>query len=403
MNETQKESEIDEMSAGGGNSGANISGFQLPIGAKKRKDEIAECLTEAKDVNEAHAFVALRRMNEEQLLEFYDAIDFRQYEAAASMIREVVVRDAVRRKIREVVRKKGGGGGYTLYAPNKGKKGPAHPVSTFPTKLAAKRAELARFPPKDPKKLRRLRKEVEKLLKDPKKRAEAEKRAMMVRGTDTPKHHKAGHARGHHFESKILAKAIATTARQQLTEGLFKEEAPGSAWDEFVKKVSDKSLKGDKGFQRVMGKMDQETQGVLGKALKMVQKEIGASARVKPLGTKKHGDGRTYTAFKLDTEDSSVGPVYIYSQNGVPRIEMSDEAKGAIAKVEPAVAKSIRAALATSQDALENIGNLKALTGERDAYLQNMESQLDRQISGMSPVQLSMLKRLLVKKYRGTK
>lgn len=390
-------SEIKEMGAAG------VSGFQLPLGAKDRKDEIQECLTEVKDVNEAHVFVALRQMDENQLVEFYDALDLRQYEVAAAMIREHVIREAVRRKIREVVRKKTGGGGYTLYAPNKGKKGPAKPVATFPTKLAAKRAELARFPPKDPKKLRRLRKEIEKLLKDPKRRAEAEKRAMQQAGTDAPRHHAAGHARGHHFESKILAKAIMETTKRQLNEGLFKEEAPGSAWDEFVKKVSDKSLKGDKGFQRVMGKMDQETQTVLGKSLKMIQREIGASARVKPLGTKKHMDGRTYTAFKLETEDASLGPIYIYSHNGVPRIEMSDEAKGGISKVEPATAKAIRAALSAAQDALENVGNLKGLVGERDAYLQNMENQLDKQISSMSPVQLSMLKRLLVKKFRGTK
>jgi hypothetical protein len=400
-------SEIKEMGAGGGGAtGAfqgNITGVQLPLGAKKRKDEIQECLTEAKDINEAHTLVALRQMNEDQLVEFYDALDFKQYEHAAAMIREQVIREAVRRKLREVVRKKAGGGGYTLYAPNKGKKTAAKPVATFPTKLAAKRAELARFPPKDPKKLRRLRKEIEKLLKDPKKRAEAEKRANLARGTDAPKHHAAGHARGHHFENKILAKAIVETAKRQLSEGLFKEEAPGSAWDEFVKKVSDKSLKGDKGFQRVMGKMDQETQGVFGKALKVVQKEIGASARVKPLGTKKHQDGRSYIAFQLNTEDASVGPIYIYSQNGVPRIEMSDEAKASISKVEPATAKAVRAALMSAQDGLENIGSLKALTGERDAYLQNMETQLDKQIANMSPVQLSMLKQLLVKKYRGSK
>ena len=66
-------------------------------------------------------------------------------------------------------------------------------------------------------------------------------------------------------------------------------------------------------------------------------------------------------------------------------------------------AKSIRAALSSAQDALEGGGNLQALTGERDAYLSNMEANLDKRISAMSPVQLSMLKRLLVKKYRGTK
>ena len=43
-----------------------------------------------------------------------------------------------------------------LYAPNKGKKHASRPAGAFPTKLAAKRADLARFPPKDPKKLEEL-------------------------------------------------------------------------------------------------------------------------------------------------------------------------------------------------------------------------------------------------------
>lgn len=390
-------SEINEMGAVG------ISGFQLPLGAKDRKDEIDDCIRESRDINEAHVLVALKRMSEDKLREFYDALDLGLREQAADMVREQVIREAVRTKIREVVRKRAGGGGYTLYAPNRGKKKAAKPVATFPTKLAAKRAELARFPPKDPKKLQRLRKEIEKLLKDPKKRAEAERRAMQQRGTDTPRHHAAGHARGKHFESKILARAIMVEAKKQMSEGLFREEAPGSAWDEFVKKVSDKSIKSDRGFQKVMAKMDGETQTVLGKALKMIQREIGASARVKPMGVKKHQDGRSYIGFKLETEDASVGPIYVYAQNGVPRVEMSDEAKAAVSKIEPATAKSIRAALSSAQDSLENVGNLQALTGERDAYLSNMEANLDKQISAMSPVQLSMLKRLLVKKYRGTK
>jgi len=385
-----------EMGVGG------ISGFQLPLGVKNRKDEIKECLNEAQDVNEAHVFVAASSMTAGQLLEFYDAIDFKQYEQAASMIREHVVRQAVRQKLREVVRKKAGGGGYTLYAPNRGKKHGAKPVATFPTRLAAKRAELARFPPKDPKKLVRLRKEIEKMLKDPKKRAEAERRAMKTRGTDVGKHHKAGRARGHHFENKIIAKILSNGVRARvMNEGLFKEDAPGSDYDEFVSKISDRSLKGDKGFQRVMAKFNQEVQNTLSKSLKIVQKEIGANARVKPLGVKKHEDGRQYVAFKLETEDASVGPIYIYAENGVPRIELSDEAKGAISKVQPATARSIRAALSATGDALENTGGLRDMIGQRDAYLAKMDGDLDKMITGLSPVQFARVKQLIVQKYRG--
>jgi hypothetical protein len=386
-------SDIKEMGVGG------ISGFQLPLGVKRRKNKIKECLTEAQDINEAHMLVAAQGMNAIQLVEFYDAVDFRQYDVAANMIREQVVRQAVRQKIREVVRKKQGGGGYTLYAPNRGKKHGAKPVATFPTRLAAKRAELARFPPKDPKKLVRLRKEIEKMLKDPKKRAEAEKRAMKQRGTDTPKHHKAGRARGHHFESKIIAKALSNSVRA-MNEGLFKEDAEGSEYDDFVSKISDRALKGDKGFQRVMAKVNEEMANVLGKSLKVVQREVGGSARVKPLGIKKHDDGRQYMMFKLETEDASVGPIYIYAEKGVPRIELSDEAKASISKVQPATARAIRAALSATGEELENNGSLRAVIQQRDAYLSKMDNDLDKMISNLSPVQFSRVKQLMVQKFR---
>src|SRR6185369_861182 len=89
------------------------------------------------------------------------------------------IRKLVQHKVREVVRKRPGGGGYALYAPNKGKKGKSKKAGEFPTKLAAKRAELARFPPKDPQKLSRLRKQVQRLSKDPRKAAEQERKAKV--------------------------------------------------------------------------------------------------------------------------------------------------------------------------------------------------------------------------------
>ena len=87
----------------------------------------------------------------------------------------------IRKAVQEIVRKKKGGGGYNLYSPNKGKKNPPKLVGEFPTHLAAKRAELARFPPKDAEQLKRARARLAKLSKDPKKRARAEKNDLSGR------------------------------------------------------------------------------------------------------------------------------------------------------------------------------------------------------------------------------
>ena len=388
-----------EMGAGG------VSGFQLPLGARARKEAIKRCIEAANDISEAHLVVFFNGTPVEKHEQFFEALDFLQDDHAADMVREQVVREVVRKKIGEVVRKKAGGGGFTLYAPNKGKKHGAKPAGTFPTKLAAKRAELARFPPKDPNKLQRLRKEVDKLMKDPKKRAEAEAKARKAKGTDFGKHHKAGKARGKHFEGysrDLVERAILSeTVIKNIKEGLFREEAPASQWDEFIGKVSQNVVKGDKSYQRIQKRLEAATEEAMAKALKIIQKQLGPEARVKAASKPGATDGgQPYIPFHIGIEAASVGPIYLYVEKGRPAIEMSDEAKNSLVKVTPGAAKAIRAALAMSSDNLNEVDTVSSVVGQRDQYLQALESKIDKMIASMSPLQISMLKQLLVKKYR---
>jgi hypothetical protein len=385
--------------------GGGVAGFQLPLGVSSRKEKIREALGESGDLNEAHALVFFRNAPPELHETFFEAIDLFQYDVAASLIREHVVRESVRRKIAEIVRKKAGGGGFVLYAPNKGKKHGAKAVGQFPTKLAAKRAELARFPPKDPRKLGRLRKEVEKLMKDPKKRAEAELKAMRQKGTDIG-HHAAGHARGKKFGESVshdmVERALLSAAAvRSLHEGLFREEAPPSQWDDFIGKVSDRVIKGDRGYQRIQKRLEMATSDAMARALKIIQRQLGGEARVKAAarpGTTENG--QTYVPFTISIEAAEVGPMFLYVEKGRPAIEMSDEAKNSLTKVTPGAAKAIRAALATSGDSLNEVDSVSSVVGQRDQYLGRLEQQIDRMIAGMSPLQVSLLKQLLVKKYR---
>lgn len=386
-------------------SGGGVTGFQLPLGAKARREAINRCIEAANDISEAHMVVFFNGTQPEQHEQFFEALDFLQDDVAADMVREQVVREVVRAKIGEVVRKKAGGGGFTLYAPNKGKKHGAKPVGSFPTKLAAKRAELARFPPKDPGKLQRLRKEVDKLMKDPKKRAEAERKARQMKGTDKGKHHKAGKARGKHFETysrDLVERAILSeTVIRSIKEGLFREEAPASQWDEFIGKVSQNVVKGDKGYQRIQKRMEMATEDAMAKALKIIQKQLGPEARVKAASKPGVTDGgQNYIPFHIGIEAASVGPIYLYVEKGRPAIEMSDEAKNGLVKVTPGAAKAIRAALAMSSDGLNEVDSVSSVVSQRDQYLGGLESKIDKMIAGMSPLQISMLKQLLVKKYR---
>lgn len=400
MSDKKAKKSVTEMGAGG------VAGFQLPLGIKQRKEALDRCIRESGDLNEGHALLYLRSLDESATEDVCEALDFRQYEHVASMIREHAVREVVRGKIREVVRKKKGGGGFVLYAPNKGKKKPSHPVGVFPTKLAAKRAELARFPPKDPKRLQRLRKEIDKLMKDPEKRAEAERRAMQQKGTDEVKPLKATKRESYSREmveaaliSKIMLRDVRAAA---LREGLFREEAQASEWDDYIKKISDKALKGDKGFQRAQAQVAKATETALAQAMKVIQKQLGQGAKVR--GADKPGatdGGQVYVPFSISAEAADIGPIYLYVDKGVPAIEMSDAAKSNLVKVSPESAKSIRAALAAAQDVLEKMDTVRAATMARDSYLSKLEDKVDKMIMSMTPLQVSLLKQLLVKKYRG--
>lgn len=422
--------------------------------------------------------------------------------------RMAAVREMIRNKVREVVRKKAGGGGYTLYAPNPGKKGGSKPVGNFPTKMGAKRAELARYPPKDPGKLKRLRKDIEKTSKDPKKAAEKEKTAAKQKGTDkgqkkAPKNEsvneagpftssvappaatstsatkplnqdpraffmglkaipadksidRANYIQNHlkdptflsnvkktpngdqaikqlyalanksaafkpgqsktTVQTQIPGMAEATTRRiefmhrsvlskiitRSLTESLFREERTESEWDDYISKLSKQALAGDTKFQSLQKNISKRTEGILNDAFNSIKKAVGKDVKLKNFGLKHDpNSGQTYLAFSADFEGVSVEPIYIHIEGGVPRIDVSTNAKVALTKTDPDDAKLFRAELVTVQErVLDDMDTLSKAIQNRDKYLSKLESEVDGYVASLAPLQISLLKQLLVKKYR---
>jgi len=423
------------------------------------------------------------------------------------------VRELVKHKIKEVVRKKKGGGGYTLYAPNKGKKGNSKPVGTFPTKLGAKRAELARFPPKDPAKLARLRKSIDRMTKDPKKAAEKEKQSAREQGTDSKKESvlrenpfttaqkvpvtasaqkpaaqavprvanekskkladfkmalananketnpvlktskkretiekfmlddefkkdcgpeflkylggilanltkasdtRVGMGNTSQVQSRNKAesverrkefferKIISTIIKKSMTESLFREEKTESDWDDYISKLSKGALAGDSKFQNLQKNISRKTENMLTDALSSIKKAVGKDASIKDYGIKHDRDsGQTYLAFGVEFDEGSAEPIYIHVEGGVPKIEVSQNAKVGLTKVEPSLAKMFRAELVTVQErVLDNMDELSRAIQSRDKYLEKLETNVDSFVAGLSSLEVSILKQLLVKKYR---
>lgn len=387
---------IEEMGSGAG----NIVGFQIPLGMKQRKKGIDEMLAANPDVNEGHVLGYLNGMSEEKAAEAAKWLDDCDYEKFAGAVKDHAIREVVRKKIKEIVRKKAGGGGYVLYSPNQGKRRQAKAVGNFPTKLGAKKAELQRFPPRDPAKLKRLRHEVDRLLKDPKKRAEKEKEWSKQKGAEVKTKTKTKVGRPKRSKKEDVDRLRSMIA-DVITEGLFREESTGSDWDEYVARLSKQAVAADSKFQRHVKNIDKKTADVLQDSFQEIARSVDKKiVKLKNFGIKKEGE-TTYLAFSAVMDNVDVAPIFIHAEDGIPHIEVSDNAKAALTKVDPQNGKMFRAELVTVQErVLDKVQDLVAAVQARDKYLTKLQNDVDEFVSELTPLQLSLLKQLLVKKYR---
>lgn len=306
-----------------------------------------------------------------------------------------IFRQLVNQRLQEIVRKKEGGGGYNLYSPNKGKKKKSKPVGEFPTRLAAKRAELARFPPKDPEQLKRARKRLDKLAKDPKKRQDAERKELSVK---KPK--RSGKAAG---ERKARKEAIIASMASSLRERLFREdEVPGSPWDERIANLHPSALSKDKKLHKYHQGMEKASVAALGDGSKVLSKMLRGLARANPgeIGIDS-GRGKMFMPVGLDVDGTEVGPIHLYIDGGNVCIEISQEAREAIAGLDPRTAQDLRGGLMSFQeDALPKIDRAKRAWNERDSYLDSLHQRLEKTFGGMSDVEHHLVRQLMAKRRR---
>lgn len=371
-------------------------GFSLPLGAKQRKEKLDDLLQKHRgEVDERHVLMYFNGMSDAEITQDCKDLDEGNYVPVVSRMKEKVVREVVKHRVKEIVRKKAGGGGYVLYSPNRGKKKSPKKVGEFPTKLGAKRAELARFPPKDQSKLGRLRKSVDKMVKNPKTAAAAAAKDAEVKAKGS--HRVKG--RGKKREGiELLHQAI----QNAVNESLFHEEKVGSDWDETIGRLSKQAVQGDSKFQNMQKNIQKKTESVLDDSFRVISKNVDKKAvKLKSFGIKKNDDGKTYLAFSATMDNVEVAPIYIYVEGGTPKIEVSEQAKVALTKADPGNAKLFRAELVTVQERiLDKMDGLEKAIGARDKYLTKLEDEVDGFVADLSSLQVSLLKSLLVKKYR---
>lgn len=367
---------VNEMTAAG--SGATVGPIQ-PIGVEKEK--VDEMLQMNPDLKHGDVVVFLERAHHFDREDFGMAARFEDYHSMGELVRETVTRAAVQQRLTEVVRKKDGK--YVLFAPNAGKKHNPKPIATFTTKLAAKRAELAKFPPKDPKKLERLRKQIEKLMKDPKERRKELTKEKVDRDL---------------FERAVISAVVQKDLREHtLHEGLFRKRH-SNQYENFVKSLSKKAVKGDKDYQALEKKLSDVSSAEMKGYVKELENEL--QMPIVAGEPKKHTDGKMYMPFSIKA-DVEIKPLYLYVEDDRIKVEFGDEAIAALTKVSPEAANTIRAKLSMLGEGPEDANpNVAQARGERDAHLEKIVSFLDNFLAKLTPLALTSLKKLLVKKYR---
>lgn len=296
--------------------------------------------------------------------------------------------------VRETVRKKAGGGGYVLYGPNKGKRKKPKAAGEFPTRLAAKRAELARFPPKDPEQLKRARARLDKIAKDPEKRSKAERDDLSGRKKDKRTGPPA------HARRKAARESVTRMLARDLQERLFHEdEIPGSPWDERISSLHPDAISSDRRLHALHKGIETASMGSLGDAHKSLAKVLRGMAKVNP-GDIAHDQerGKTFMPVMLDCDGTEVGPVHLYVDGGHIKIEISQDARQQISGLEPDCARDLRGGLMSFQeDHLPKIDGAKKAWGARDAYLDKLHGKLEKHASGLSGVEHHLMKQLLAK------
>jgi hypothetical protein len=332
------------------------------------------------------------------LTEFRIAKRIKNYIRMADVIREEITRRVIREKISRILQQKNGKffvneivrrnkktGKYVLYAPNIGEKSKPTKVAEFPTKLAAKQAELREFPPLDPEALSRLRGQIEKLLQDPKQRLpdpilkESVSREL--------------------FERAIVSTIICRDVGNYLmNEDLFKQEVPEG--DEYLRKINQISrhaVESDPEFSQITKEYEDNARKALQNRVESLKGAL-PGCTIAAGEPKTHKNKKIYIPFKItvDKTGEEVGGLNFY--NDGKKIAFAAEPKGKAALKGCSRQKDIITVLNPLNEEQEDPAlaqSYEKMTGRtKEVY-----EFIDNFLSKLSKLGMTMLKRLLNKKY----
>lgn len=371
--------------------GGALIGVQSPD--KKEMDE----LIKSKKLKLKEVVVFLQHATNEEITSVAKHLQEKKHddvvntikEFCSDKLKETIVREAIKLKLNEFVRKNAAGT-YTLYNPFKKKSGHAVPAANFPTLLGAKAAEYARFPPKDPDKKARLKHDIEKLKKSKEKKF-----------VDLNKDHnilKQKHTKKKSVAKKKIKKIKAIANESKIVEKLEQN------WDEFFQTVPKQIILSDKTMQSLHNELKKVADKTIKEAVEAIQYLLKKhDLVVKSKITKSTDEGLAMAEFSVSGKDGvgTAGPFLLNLKDGVPFITVTDTAKNSLTTLDTEQANQISDLIVSIQeDVLDMETAVEDVLKKRNEALKDQELEIDNFVADLTPLQLSILKNLLVNKYR---
>lgn len=178
-------------------------------------------------------------------------------------------------------------------------------------------------------------------------------------------------------------------------------------WDNFIENLPDETIMSDPKLKNTLISLAKSESKVLQKAMKEVQSVLAASGfKVKAANLQKDPQTQEMKMMFSVTlkENGKTLPFSLKIENGRPLVVIPDETRNILNTLNNNESKLIRSELIHSQETiLDNMDDLVNLADKRNKYLHKVEEDIDKWITQLNPLQISMLRFSLKNKYKGIK
>jgi len=177
-------------------------------------------------------------------------------------------------------------------------------------------------------------------------------------------------------------------------------------WDKFIENLSNETLMSDQKLKNILKNLIASESKLLDGAYKQLESVLNKTGnfRVKS-PQKKNENSELVLTFNVEMKEAKKTlPVSIRVESGRPLVHLPDDTRNELNSMGSPDSKLLNGELVHVQETIFNkMDDVVKIAEKRDNYLMRMEQEIDKLITDMSPLQISMVKFLIKTKYRGIK